>query len=74
MNIKTFPNTFVGSNKRINSILVSLLQPTLLLFLLWFPLSYIRQFLHEAGHALVNLLSYRTLPLRHLHNLLSLGL
>ena len=56
MNIKTFHRTFVDSNKRIYSILVSILQPTMLVFHLWFPLSYMRQFLHEGGHALVNLI------------------
>jgi hypothetical protein len=35
---------------------VSTLQSTLLVFLLFFPVTFMRMFLHEAGHALVHLI------------------
>lgn len=67
MNIQTFPNTFVDSNKRIYSVLVSVLQPTLLFFLLWFPLSFMQLFLHEGGHALVHLIYGARVTLFYAH-------
>jgi len=56
MNTKTFSVMRADLNKGLSPVLVSVLQPTLLLFLLWFPLAYMQLFLHEGGHALVNLI------------------
>jgi len=67
MDTKTFPVTRAETNKSISPVLVSVLQPTLLLFLLWFPLSYMRQFLHEGGHALVNLIYGARVTLFYAH-------
>ncbi len=49
-------NTMMDSNKRTSLTLVSTLQSTLLVFLLFFPVTFIQLFLHEGGHALVHLI------------------
>ena len=73
MDTKTFPLGCVDSNKSISAALVSVLQSTLLLFLLWFPLSYMSQFLHEGGHALVNLIYGVPVTLFYAHPFSFLG-
>ena len=55
MSTESMPNAIYSADKRISPALVSVLQSTLLLLLLLFPVSYMNQFFHEAGHALVNL-------------------
>ncbi len=67
MDKKTLPITRVDSNKRMSPVLVSVLQPTLLLFLLWFPLSYMQLFLHEGGHALVHMIYGARVTLFYAH-------
>jgi len=49
------PITKVHENKKVSDLLVSTLQSTLLIFLLFFPVTFMSMFLHEAGHALANL-------------------
>ncbi len=73
MDTKTFPVTRVNTNKSISPALVSVLQPTLLLFLLWFPLSYMQLFLHEVGHALVHLIYGARVTLFYVHPFSFLG-
>ena len=67
MNTKTFPNTFVDTNKNISHVLVDVLKPTLFLFLLWFPLAFMQLFFHEGGHALVNLIYGARVTLFYVH-------
>jgi len=55
MNAKTLPTMISDAVKEASPALASALHPTLLVFLLFFPLSFMKQFLHEGGHALVNL-------------------
>ena len=51
----TLTNTMVDENERSSRTLVTTLQSTLLVFLLFFPVTFISMFLHEAGHALFHL-------------------
>jgi hypothetical protein len=67
MDANTFPVLHADSNKSISSVLVSVIKPTLFLFLLWFPLSYMQLFLHEGGHALVNLIYGARVTLFYVH-------
>ncbi len=67
MNTKTFSVTRADLNKGLSPVLVSVLQPTLLLFLLWFSLAYMQLFLHEGGHALVNLIYGARVSLFYAH-------
>jgi len=67
MNTKTFSVMRADLNKGLSPVLVSVLQPTLLLFLLWFPLAYMQLFLHEGGHALVNLIYGARVTLFYAH-------
>jgi hypothetical protein len=55
MDTKSLPINVVYSDKETSGLLISVAQSTLLVFLLYFPVSYIQQFLHEGGHALFNL-------------------
>jgi hypothetical protein len=52
----TVPNTKINIKENTSSIIVTTLQSTLLVFLLFFPVTFMSMFLHETGHALVNLL------------------
>ena len=52
----TLTNTMIDEKERTSLSLVSTLQSTLLVFLLFFPVTFMSMFLHEAGHALVNLI------------------
>ena len=56
MNIKSLPNTNNDAGNEPTIARISTLQPTLLLFLILFPLSFMHLILHEGGHALVHLL------------------
>ena len=67
MDTKTFPLTHADLNRGISPVLVSVLQPTLLLFLLWFTLTYMQLFQHEGGHALVHLIYGARVPLFYAH-------
>ncbi|NJD60512.1 MAG: hypothetical protein C3F13_13170 [Anaerolineales bacterium] len=49
-------NTMVDANERTFPRLVATLQSTLLVFFLFFPVTFIQLFLHEGGHALVHLI------------------
>jgi len=49
-------NAIVEENERTSLPLMTTLRSTLLVFLLFFPVTFIHMFLHEAGHALVNLI------------------
>ncbi len=49
-------NAMIDVKERTSPTLVTTLQSTLLVFLLFFPVTFIHMFLHEAGHALVNLI------------------
>ena len=51
----TIPNTEINIKENTSSTIVTTLQSTLLVFLLFFPVTFMRMFLHEAGHALVHL-------------------
>ena len=55
MDTKSLPIKIVHTDKKTSSLLISVVQSTLLLFLLFFPVTFISMFLHEAGHALFNL-------------------
>jgi hypothetical protein len=55
MEIKSLTINTAHTDKKISSLLISIVQSTLLLFFLFFPLSFMRQFFHEGGHALFNL-------------------
>jgi len=48
-------NTMIDAKERTSPALLSALQSTLLVFLLFFPVTFISMFLHEAGHALFHL-------------------
>jgi len=52
----TIPNTEINIKENTSSTIVTTLQSTLLVFLLFFPVTFMGMFLHEAGHALVNLI------------------
>jgi hypothetical protein len=56
MNASTLPNKNLVSWKISCQALTSSLQSTLVVFLLFFPVTFMSMFLHEAGHALVNLI------------------
>jgi len=56
MTINSLPIPIVHTNKETSSLLISTLQSTLLVFLLFFPVTFMHMFLHETGHALVNLI------------------
>ncbi len=73
MDTKTFPVMRADSNKSISHVHMSVLQPTLLLFLIWFPLSYMQLFLHEGGHALVHLIYGAQVTLFYAHPFSFLG-
>jgi hypothetical protein len=52
----TIPNIEITIKENTSSTIVTTLQSTLLVFLLFFPVTFMSKFLHEAGHALVNLI------------------
>ncbi len=52
---KSLPVNLARTEENISTRVISIVQSTLLVFLLYFPVSYIKQFIHEAGHALANL-------------------
>jgi hypothetical protein len=52
----SIPNTEMNIKENTSSTIVITLQSTLLVFLLFFPVTFMSMFLHEAGHALVNLI------------------
>ena len=49
------PNTMFKACENTSSTIVTTLQSTLLVFLLFFPVTFMVMFLHEAGHALFHL-------------------
>ena len=49
------PNTMINVQETTSNTIVTTLQSTLLVFLLFFPITFMSMFLHEAGHALVHL-------------------
>jgi hypothetical protein len=49
------PNTMINIKENTSSTIVTTLQSTLLVFLLFFPVTFMSMFLHEAGHALFHL-------------------
>jgi hypothetical protein len=51
----TIPNTKINIKENTSSTIVATLQSTLLVFLMFFPVTFMNLFLHEAGHALVHL-------------------
>jgi hypothetical protein len=51
----SLPNTMNRVDERTSPTLMSALQSTLLVFLLFFPVTFMSMFLHEAGHALFHL-------------------
>jgi ABC-type Na+ efflux pump permease subunit len=55
MKTLSLTNTMVDAKERPSLTLVSTLQSTLLVFLLFFPVTFMSMFLHEAGHALFHL-------------------
>jgi len=55
MTAESISTIMIDTDKRTTHVLASALKPTLLLFLLFFPLTFMQMFLHEAGHALFNL-------------------
>jgi hypothetical protein len=58
-------NTVIAEKERPSLTLVATLQSTLLVFLLFFPVTFMNLFLHEAGHALVHLIE--GVPVRFLY-------
>lgn len=52
----TIPNTTINVQENTSAKIVTTLQSTLLVFLLFFPVTFMSMFLHESGHALVNLI------------------
>lgn len=52
----TIPNTKINIKESTSSTFVTTLQSALLVFLLFFPVTFMSMLLHEAGHALVNLI------------------
>jgi hypothetical protein len=55
METKSLSINLVRMEEKTSNRVISIIQSTLLVFLIYFPVSYINQFIHEAGHALVNL-------------------
>jgi hypothetical protein len=51
----SFPSTRIDVKVSAKPALISALQSTLLVFLLFFPVTFMNMFLHEAGHALFHL-------------------
>ena len=58
-------NTMMDEKERTSLTLVTTLQSTLLVFLLFFPVTFMNLFLHEAGHALVHL--FEGVPIHFLY-------
>jgi hypothetical protein len=56
MKSESLPNTMIEETERTSFTLGSVLQPTLLVFFLFFPVTFMGMFLHESGHALVHLI------------------
>jgi hypothetical protein len=52
----SIPNTEITIKENTSSTIVTTLQSTLLVFFLFFPITFMSKFLHEVGHALVNLI------------------
>ena len=52
----TIPNIEITIKENTSSTIVTTLQSTLLVFFLFFPITFMSKFLHEVGHALVNLI------------------
>ena len=52
----SIPNTEMNIKENTSSTIVITLQSTLLVFLLFFPVTFMSMFLHEAGHALFHLI------------------
>jgi hypothetical protein len=55
--MKSIPitHTMINEKERTSPAILSTFQSTLLVFLLFFPVTFMSMFLHEAGHALFNL-------------------
>ena len=51
----TYPTSPIDKKAKTSTSVVSTLKSTLLVFFLFFPLTFMRMFFHEAGHALFNL-------------------
>jgi hypothetical protein len=56
MNQKSLPSTKMDANKKPSSRPAPAMKSTILLFLIFFPLSFLHLIVHEGGHALVNLI------------------
>jgi hypothetical protein len=65
MKTLSLTNLRIDVKEKTSSTLVSTFQSTLLVFLLFFPVTFIYLFLHEAGHALVHLID--GVPVRFLY-------
>jgi hypothetical protein len=63
----TIPNTEINIKENTSSTIVTTLQSTLLVFLLFFPVTFMSMFLHEAGHALVNLIERVPVQFLYVH-------
>jgi hypothetical protein len=55
MNRKAFPASLVQINLKLSTTFGSAVRSTLLIFFLFFPLTFLHLFFHEGGHALLNL-------------------
>jgi hypothetical protein len=55
MSTNTLSISIHRGKKRLSPALIAILKPTILIFLIFFPLSYLQQFFHEGGHALAHL-------------------
>jgi hypothetical protein len=51
---ESLPITLVSENKKITGLIASTLLSTIIVFFLFFPLTFMVMFFHEAGHALFN--------------------
>src|SRR4030042_3389585 len=52
---KSLPVNLAHIEEKISTRVISIAQSLILVFLLFFPVSFLWQFIHEAGHALANL-------------------
>ena len=59
------PNTMINIKENTSSTIVTTLQSTLLVFLLFFPVTFMTMFFHEAGHALFHL--FQGVPVHFLY-------
>ena len=55
MKLKTYPTKIHKAEKRTSFTHTSMLRSAILIFLLFFPVTFVKLFLHEAGHAIFHL-------------------